>query len=214
MEWKGKVRFECTICMSSYGSSQALKVHHKSKHLETDSKFSCQDCGKQYTTENGLVAHVKRVHKGIKYKCNQCDKEFTTSSNRSLHIRSYHEHVKYECSMCDHQATSKGNLISHKKSVHDSVKYLCNICDDKLTSKHGLRYHIELKHKGIVKQYNCNDCNKKFKAESTFNKTNLTRQLINSLSTVFKDACGQDSSKMQKIEEKKLLVSFTCFNKE
>ena len=106
-------KFKCVICFSSYSSSGTLKRHHQVKHLETNTKVACQDCGRQFNSKDAMVVHINRVHKGISYKCNQCDKEFKNNSSKTKHIRSYHEHVKYKCSLCDYQAAGKSTLMVH-----------------------------------------------------------------------------------------------------
>ena len=62
----------------------------------------------------------KKVSKaeGSRYACNQCDQQFTTQASLTTHIQSIHEGVKYACNQCDQQFTDHGSLRKHIKRKH------------------------------------------------------------------------------------------------
>ena len=44
-----------------------------------ESKFCCNDCGRQFTRSNDLKRHVKRIHTGERpFKCMECGKDFAS----------------------------------------------------------------------------------------------------------------------------------------
>ena len=83
------------------------------------SLFSCDQCDKQYGSNNSLYKHIKSVHEGVSYPCNQCDYKATQSVHLQKHIKSVHEKVKYPCDQCNYKATASGNLQRHIKSIHE-----------------------------------------------------------------------------------------------
>ena len=41
------------------------------------SKFQCPQCGKLFTENRNVHAHIRYAHEGVKYACKQCDQQFT-----------------------------------------------------------------------------------------------------------------------------------------
>jgi len=121
----------------------------KSVVQNTDNKFSCDQCNKQFSGKQILKIHIQSKHEGVMFACNQCDKKFTQQGHLATHIKSKHEGVKYPCNQCDYQATQHGNLITHIKSKHEGVKYACNQCDHQATQQSHLATHIQSKHEGV-----------------------------------------------------------------
>ena len=69
-----------------------LNLHEYSEYGKP--KFSCEECGKQYTSNVGLINHIDSIHRNIWHKYEQRGKEFTTKNGRSTHIKSIHEKQK------------------------------------------------------------------------------------------------------------------------
>ena len=62
-------------------------------HKKEPVKFSCDDCGKQYRSEQGLKTHKDIVHESdapLQLPCSDCDAVFTNQSNLNRHKRSVH----------------------------------------------------------------------------------------------------------------------------
>ena len=57
-------------------------------------KYSCGQCGKEFTTQGALKRHRRATHKGVKYPCGQCGKEF--SSQGSDLLQNTEEHFMKE----------------------------------------------------------------------------------------------------------------------
>ena len=66
----------------------------------------------------GVHAHIRSVHEGVKYACHQCDYQATQQGSLTIHIQSLHEGVKYACNQCEYQATQHGHLTRHIQSKH------------------------------------------------------------------------------------------------
>ena len=48
----------------------------------------CNECGKQFPTQNYLKTHIQYVCEGRKdHKCNECGEQFSQESNMKTHIQ-------------------------------------------------------------------------------------------------------------------------------
>ena len=81
--------YTCKICDAVFKRKTNLKVHELT-HMSID-KFTCDQCGKQYSVKTSLVRHQK-IHEG--------------------------EREKYQCSVCPKTFFSKGTLGRHMEGVH------------------------------------------------------------------------------------------------
>lgn len=62
--------------------------------------FSCESCGRQFSTSAYLSQH-RRIHSGIKpYSCRFCDRKFTQLSHVQQHERIHTGEKPYRCLRC------------------------------------------------------------------------------------------------------------------
>ena len=129
-------------------------------------KFYCDDCGKQYNSQQGLKVHKQLVHGSeapIQLPCSHCDALFTNKGNLNRHKKSGHEDIcninvefvpplgeaeKFQCSNCDKEFNRKDVLKRHIQSVHSETQtFSCVYCSNKFHRKDILARHIKLLHK-------------------------------------------------------------------
>ena len=90
----------------------------------------CDICGKAFSTDKYVAAHIKKVHEGIKPKivkenpviCSQCGMVFQKSYTLQKHVRTVHEGIEKTQVRCGHCKTNfiwKTELIYHITEVHE-----------------------------------------------------------------------------------------------
>ena len=104
---------------ASYAAKEAEIVPRKiNKLINSDGKYRCDECDKDYSGSAGLIGHIDSVHKGIKYLCRECGKEFRGPSGLRDHNNRVHKRIKYQCSFCDYKAGKQQDLNRHIQSKH------------------------------------------------------------------------------------------------
>ena len=135
-----EVKYFCKHCDLTLKRKSIYK-HHQEKHVGI--KFTCQECGKEFTRKGSITSHTKSVHLGIKFQCQLCGYQATKKSNLTAHHREIHIGIKHTCQECRHQFTTKSDLTRHKKSVHRNIRYQCTYCDYQATPNGNLTSRVE-----------------------------------------------------------------------
>ena len=55
------------------------------------SGFTCDLCGKTYTSKWELQSHEVSSHTNVRWQCDKCDKSYTRQNNLNAHKRKVHE---------------------------------------------------------------------------------------------------------------------------
>ena len=85
----------------------------------------CQERGKTFNPEDGLIAHV-RVHSGEKpYPCDICRAAFSRSRSPTIHKRSYTGEKLYHCGLCGKPFHASSKLKLHTRYHSGERPRLC-----------------------------------------------------------------------------------------
>lgn len=77
----------------------------------------CHECGKMYSSQSNLAAHITNVHKGRRYFCNQCPKVFKAFHTFRQHVKSMHPGLKV-------LAAEISVLANQNDSIDDQILFL------------------------------------------------------------------------------------------
>ena len=88
--------FHCTKCPAKFLENSELKAHFSQEH-GNEMPFSCQLCGKGYTSRGGLNHHMS-LHEGKLFQCPICDRKMTQKGVINRHLRNVHKSA--QCSRC------------------------------------------------------------------------------------------------------------------
>ena len=119
--------------------------------------YSCEICGKQYNSIDGVRVHKKKVHEEIREnKCEECGKIFERSTLLKNHMEVVHQE-KVSCHICG-GSYAKKHLRTHLQTHRE--KTICTICEKEVRN---LARHIESMHTSDDKKsHHCHDCGKGF----------------------------------------------------
>ena len=135
--------FKCAECGKDFTTRQGL-TRHVLTHTG-EKPYSCEVCGKNFTQQSNLAKHV-RTHTGEKpYSCEVCGKCFSVACNLTKHMRTHTGEKPYSCEVCGQAFKQKSHLKTHART-HTGQRFLCPVCGAGYTQRGGLKKHIKQNH--------------------------------------------------------------------
>ncbi|CAH4035909.1 unnamed protein product [Pieris brassicae] len=179
-------RLLCGMCDKNFPCLRQLSKHTAS-HFQN---YTCEECGKSYTTQSVLKQHIRFTHSGG-CVCRRCRQTFVTAEARRQHVvksvkcwpyvcmycsttrflryseREEHlvkKHGKGErthrCPECGDTFSSRSKYRDHFTTNHSEFCFVCSYCGKKFSCRRYLDEHL-VSHTG-VKQFECSVCLKTF----------------------------------------------------
>ena len=170
------------------------RLNAKAKKLQ---RYICAECGKDFSSNRGLMLHIGSVHSSTMYPCSLCEFQATNYWKLQYHLKNFHQRKPYPCNYCSYVAGNKGNLKVHIEFKHSDAEFPCNSCGYKGKNKRSLKVHIESVHEKI--RYKCSyvDCK-----ESYLIKSKLTRhEKIDHKAMLTCQECGIETSTEKILKE-------------
>ena len=148
---------------------QVINSTKTSSQGRRDTRYSCDDCGKSYSTYSGLNKH-KQFHCSAlgtrSFDCKHCDKTYTSLGALKMHIRTHT--LPCKCHLCGKAFSRPWLLQGHIRTHTGEKPFQCNQCDRCFADRSNLRAHLQTH--ADVKKYACEHCHKTFSRMSLLTK--------------------------------------------
>ena len=113
----------CKICGKEYCQLNSLLEHVKTVHeiektkiFNSNKKYKCEVCHKQYTRSLDLKKHFEHFHeKSAKYKCGICQKSYIMAAYLKRHERLHSDEYQLKCEVCQKRFVRKYDFERHMK---------------------------------------------------------------------------------------------------
>ncbi|XP_030033851.2 gastrula zinc finger protein XlCGF57.1 isoform X14 [Manduca sexta] len=167
-------KFLCGICDSNFPGLRQLS-RHMSSHFKN---FTCEECGKCFTTKNILQGHLRLSHYKEDRICRKCKQTFSSLEAKREHVVSTSDCWEYHCSRCLQRFMSYKDRERHMIEVHKKTKpiHSCPECKDTFLSKYTYRVHFATNH--AKDSISCSECGKKFPNQRELDKHSVVHTHI------------------------------------
>ena len=168
---------ECDFTTMNYAKSQShLRYHHTIADTAAPIPNSsilqiCHDCGKEFSTEEGLKNHIQNSHVDVKvWKCEYANCSYQTKFRSCFrdHMIRHSGKKNFQCEWygCGKVFSTRRDLSAHVNFGHRGIRrFTCEYpeCDASFKDSNRLKHH-EYTHTG-ERPYKCNyrDCEARFK---------------------------------------------------
>jgi len=141
--------FPCQECGKNFISEDNLKVHLSAHKKKGEMLAVCDHCAANFTSQDQLNKHIKKYHKEMTFSCKDCDMFFLTMTRLDRHVINNHSENLFQCNECQASFSTESKVKIHKKMVHSGIRHACPICGSTFSSKWGLLRHAKNAHSVI-----------------------------------------------------------------
>ena len=120
--------FQCEVCNRIFTNLRLFRIHKRIHNPQVKS-WTCEQCGKQYSSKNLLEEHTN-THTGNRpYICEVCGKDFASKYTHRAHTKTHEVRARpYECTQCNKSFLSQQNLTQHVKTHNGVKEFICHQC--------------------------------------------------------------------------------------
>ncbi|XP_048488213.1 zinc finger protein ZFP2 [Plutella xylostella] len=140
-----RTRFECNYCNYNSSTEFSLEAHINRYHLKI-APYPCDECSKSFTNKLKLYGHKKTHEKTKTYKCDVCENYFCGPTSLKKHMRLHTGERPYACEFCSEKFVSVGVKNLHIQRKHNSKSISCPLCDRMFNTLTEMRSHFKRMH--------------------------------------------------------------------
>uniref|UniRef100_A0A1E1WJI5 C2H2-type domain-containing protein n=1 Tax=Pectinophora gossypiella TaxID=13191 RepID=A0A1E1WJI5_PECGO len=157
-------KWVCAMCDTKFNNLRSLS-RHTAKHFV---KFTCDSCGKSYSTSAGLNHHIMFSHISDgddKRFCRKCRTPCSSSEELRKHMESSKKCCQHVCNTCGERFATWTLKQTHLTESHSAPKkkYPCPECGQVFENAEAGRVHFKISHTND--HFQCSCCGRKFVTE-------------------------------------------------
>jgi len=168
----GENNFTCEECGESFSDRTVYSRHkyrHKIELAQGTGPFTCDTCGNEYISTQGLKQHIKLKHSSSEVEervsCEICGKSYQSLWSYRKHKRKFHGEgilEEHKCRVCEEEFTANRKLKEHEFHSHGlGKKFDCVKCSMPFYTQYSYKRHLPICGKEKVeKSYECQTCGK------------------------------------------------------
>lgn len=140
MHQSSAVLFPCSNCNVDLLSEKARKSHEV-RCKNGLRQYECFQCKKMVHNRIHLLEHM-RQHTGKRIRCLKCYKPFSTDRGLIHHMKTHADLFKFHCNVCYQVFSRRDKWQSHQNRCK-AKQYVCDICDRFFVNKSHFDYHVK-----------------------------------------------------------------------
>ncbi|XP_055550204.1 zinc finger protein 239-like [Wyeomyia smithii] len=165
---------------ANFGKETGSEVETESRSEAVEKLLKCNECGKEFGSQNTLNVH-KLLHFGVRsFQCKECEEIYYTSAHLKEHMKSHTRQRRkniniqanprgvFECEYCGKKFTNVKCFKAHLPLHTTKELTSCEICGREFALKRYLRTHLAL-HKS-ERPHKCDRCGRGFIKRGTLLK--------------------------------------------
>nr|XP_019533186.2 transcription factor grauzone-like [Aedes albopictus] len=137
------------MCCGVRYTARGVLFQHVQAVLNPEA-FRCELCDKTFKLNISYITHKQRYHRNNEpLKCDQCPKQFSTENKLNRHIVNHQKEKarkeeKHICEVCSRCFNRKASLKNHMVYMHEkNTVYVCEICSKTFTRKPPFLEHLQ-----------------------------------------------------------------------
>jgi len=127
---------KCQICLKEFRHEKYLNQHMKRHHDNSPPSEETEGC-------IDIDSNSSEDENEPTYSCEHCGKHFSTESKLTTHNKIHVSHKSFKCGICPKAFSKEKNLISHL-SHHDICSFPCKLCGKVLKTRTKLDAHMNI----------------------------------------------------------------------